>query len=69
MRRREKSKQTYLPTPSEIRRSCREIQREWTEGERRRRAGLTNREGWMPPVVELSENVSQDNVSEESEAA
>lgn len=30
----------YMPTQDEIRRSCQEIQKEWTESERRRRRGL-----------------------------
>jgi hypothetical protein len=29
----------YMPTQDEIRRSCLEIQKEWTESERRRRRG------------------------------
>ncbi|MFG0336114.1 MAG: hypothetical protein ACF8TS_22370 [Maioricimonas sp. JB049] len=30
----------YIPSPEEIRATCREIQAEWSEAERRRRAGL-----------------------------
>jgi len=30
----------YIPTPEEIQAACHEIQSEWSESERRRRAGL-----------------------------
>lgn len=32
----------YLPTPEEIAAACREIRKEWSEEERRKRAGLSS---------------------------
>lgn len=44
----------YLPSPEEIAAACREIQAEWTESERRRRAGLADGSpSWRAPTVKV----------------
>ncbi len=39
-------RQDYVPSPEEIRAACAEIQKEWSEKERRRRAGIT-KDFWL----------------------
>ena len=43
-----------VPSPSEIRRRCSEIQKEWSAHERTKRSGIfAQRETWMPPTVSV----------------
>ena len=51
----------YQPTPAEIKRACEEIQKRWTDRERRRRAGEDPDSGWTPPVVSSSELIGDTN--------
>lgn len=41
------------PSPEEIRRSCRQIQEEWSRSDRRRRRAITHQK-WSVPVVKTS---------------
>ncbi|MEX0700461.1 MAG: hypothetical protein WD069_00040 [Planctomycetales bacterium] len=45
----------YCPSPAEIRAACNEIQKEWSERERWRRAGYVRGAvpRWQPPQVNL----------------
>ena len=53
-------KESYEPTPEQIRAECQKIQAEWSESERLRRAGISlegamDRRRWHPPLVNEGE--------------
>jgi len=41
----------YIPTLEEIAEACAEIQKNWSEEERRERAGGFRRIEWFPPIM------------------
>ena len=43
----------YQPTAREIRRACASIQRNWSDRELRKRAGLIREEPWTPPQTRI----------------
>jgi len=53
-------KGVYLPSPAEINRTCRDIQSQWTENERRRRAGFTDSGDWTPPTIRTLEGLLEE---------
>ncbi len=59
-----RSNQPYAPSPRDIRRECERVQANWSERERRKRAGRAPGSMWMPPRVALSaidEAIFEDN--------
>ena len=48
-----KRRPDYEPSCAEISRACEEIQRGWSDRERKKRAGTLDRPTWLPPVIEL----------------
>ena len=46
-----KKSRMYEPTAREIREACRRIRAQWTDRERRRRAGQVADEHWTPPTI------------------
>lgn len=56
----------YEPTLAEIRAKCEEIQKRWTDKERRKRAGGWEDPHWMPPFVELESRIPDDPTSKSS---
>lgn len=47
----------YMPSPSQIRAACAEIQAEWTDDERYRRMTVKPRDDWHPPVIHADEDL------------
>jgi hypothetical protein len=43
------------PSRRDIVSACREIQSNWTDNERRKRAGLPKYEAWNPPTIRASQ--------------
>jgi hypothetical protein len=43
------------PSRRDIDSACREIQSNWTDNERRKRAGLPRYEAWNPPTIRSSQ--------------
>ncbi len=43
----------YCPSQEDIRRACEEIQESWSEHESQRRAGVTPKSTWLPPVITI----------------
>ncbi len=43
----------YEPTPTEIRQKCEDIQKRWSDHERKRRSLSQPTQHWIPPRVDL----------------
>ncbi len=52
MKRDKYESKVYLPSSYDIREACDQIQKSWSERERRKRAGWIERQHWSPPLVE-----------------
>ena len=55
-KRKSRSRSNYVPDQAEIFRLCREIQTQWSDEEKRRRAGYRVRGKWQLPLVEAPGN-------------
>ncbi len=55
-----KRRPDYEPSCAEIRCACEEIQRGWSDRERRKRAGALDNPNWLPPSVELESLIFED---------
>ena len=51
MKRDKRESRVFLPTSHDIRQACDRIQQDWSERERRKRAGWLEGGQWLPPVV------------------
>lgn len=51
MKRDKRESRVFLPTSHDIRQACDRIQQNWSERERRKRAGWQEGGQWLPPVV------------------
>ncbi len=45
----------HVPTSFAIRSACRQIQTQWSEAERRKRAGLPKLDPWIPPIIPVQQ--------------
>ena len=58
-----KAECSFEPSPAEIEALCAEIQRDWSDRERARRAGANDPRHWMPPIVSIREFILEDDSS------
>ena len=53
MKPKKRGRNIFEPTARDIRRACEKIQENWSDQERRKRAGQQHQDHWMPPFVDL----------------
>jgi hypothetical protein len=53
----------YQPTAREIRRACASIRENWSDRERRKRAGVPKEEPWTPPQTRIDFSDEEDNAA------
>jgi hypothetical protein len=68
MKPKKRGRHIFEPTVRDIRRACEKIQENWSDQERRKRAGQAQREHWLPPVVDLDTLESDRNSESNSHA-
>ena len=62
-----RSEKVYLPSKHDIARACEKIQEGWSERERLKRMGRTEKEHWLPPLVQ-ADSIFPEGMSQTSDS-